>query len=51
MYLSKPVKKMKTRYRKLALVATSVSFTAVRYNNVQDIGNKNILLFGTGKNW
>ena len=31
--------------------ATSVSFSAVRYifNNVADISNKNILLFGTGK--
>ncbi|ESU24263.1 glutamyl-tRNA reductase [Flavobacterium enshiense DK69] len=31
--------------------ATSVSFAAVRYifNNVEDISNKNILLFGTGK--
>ncbi len=31
--------------------ATSVSFAAVRYifNNVEDIANKNILLFGTGK--
>lgn len=31
--------------------ATSVSFASVQYimNNVQDIGNKNILLFGTGK--
>lgn len=31
--------------------ATSVSFAAVRYifNNVDDIANKNILLFGTGK--
>lgn len=31
--------------------ATSVSFSAVRYifNNVEDISNKNILLFGTGK--
>ncbi|WP_442787700.1 glutamyl-tRNA reductase [Flavobacterium suncheonense] len=31
--------------------ATSVSFAAVRYifNNVEDIPNKNILLFGTGK--
>ncbi len=31
--------------------ATSVSFAAVQYiiKNVEDIGNKNILLFGTGK--
>jgi glutamyl-tRNA reductase len=31
--------------------ATSVSFASVRYifNNVEDIANKNILLFGTGK--
>jgi glutamyl-tRNA reductase len=31
--------------------ATSVSFASVQYimNNVPDIGNKNILLFGTGK--
>jgi len=31
--------------------ATSVSFASVQYimNNVSDIGNKNILLFGTGK--
>ena len=31
--------------------ATSVSFASVRYifNNVEDISNKNILLFGTGK--
>lgn len=31
--------------------ATSVSFASVQYimNNVEDIGNKNILLFGTGK--
>lgn len=31
--------------------ATSVSFASVQYimNNVADIGNKNILLFGTGK--
>ncbi|MGE6352426.1 glutamyl-tRNA reductase [Flavobacterium sp. NPDC079362] len=31
--------------------ATSVSFASVRYiiKNVEDIGNKNILLFGTGK--
>lgn len=31
--------------------ATSVSFASVHYimNNVSDIGNKNILLFGTGK--
>ncbi|VXC08569.1 Glutamyl-tRNA reductase 1 [Flavobacterium sp. 9AF] len=31
--------------------ATSVSFASVQYimNNVNDVGNKNILLFGTGK--
>ena len=31
--------------------ATSVSFASVQYicNNVQDVNDKNILLFGTGK--
>ncbi|MFV8365623.1 glutamyl-tRNA reductase [Flavobacterium sp. XS1P27] len=43
-------KKIKTD-TEISSGATSVSFAAVRYiiNNVQDIGNKNILLFGTGK--
>ena len=43
-------KKIKTE-TEISSGATSVSFAAVRYiiNNVQDIGNKNILLFGTGK--
>ncbi len=43
-------KKIKTDTQ-ISSGATSVSFASVRYiiNNVQDIGNKNILLFGTGK--
>ncbi len=43
-------KKIKTD-TEISSGATSVSFAAVRYiiNNVEDIGNKNILLFGTGK--
>jgi len=43
-------KKIKTD-TEISSGATSVSFAAVRYiiNNVHDIGNKNILLFGTGK--
>ena len=43
-------KKIKTDTQ-ISSGATSVSFAAVRYiiNNVQDIRNKNILLFGTGK--
>ena len=43
-------KKIKTD-TEISSGATSVSFAAVRYiiNNVQDIRNKNILLFGTGK--
>jgi glutamyl-tRNA reductase len=43
-------KKIKTD-TEISSGATSVSFAAVRYiiNNVQDIGSKNILLFGTGK--
>ena len=43
-------KKIKTD-TEISSGATSVSFAAVRYimNNVPDIGNKNILLFGTGK--
>ena len=43
-------KKIKTD-TEISSGATSVSFAAVRYiiNNVQDVGNKNILLFGTGK--
>ena len=43
-------KKIKTD-TKISSGATSVSFSAVRYifNNVEDISNKNILLFGTGK--
>ncbi|MFD2908679.1 glutamyl-tRNA reductase [Flavobacterium ardleyense] len=43
-------KKIKTD-TEISSGATSVSFSAVRYifNNVQDISNKNILLFGTGK--
>ena len=43
-------KKIKTDTQ-ISSGATSVSFAAVRYiiNNVQEIGNKNILLFGTGK--
>lgn len=43
-------KKIKTD-TEISSGATSVSFAAVRYiiNNVQEIGNKNILLFGTGK--
>ena len=43
-------KKIKTD-TEISSGATSVSFSAVRYifNNVEDISNKNILLFGTGK--
>ncbi|WP_338409528.1 glutamyl-tRNA reductase [uncultured Flavobacterium sp.] len=43
-------KKVKNETR-LSTGATSVSFAAVQYimNTVPDIGNKNILLFGTGK--
>src|SRR5574343_2050778 len=43
-------KKIKTE-TEISSGATSVSFAAVRYmfNNVEDIANKNILLFGTGK--
>jgi glutamyl-tRNA reductase len=43
-------KKIKTD-TEISSGATSVSFASVRYilNNVDDIGNKNILLFGTGK--
>ena len=43
-------KKIKTD-TEISSGATSVSFAAVQYifKNVEDIGNKNILLFGTGK--
>ncbi|WP_322551254.1 glutamyl-tRNA reductase [Flavobacterium psychraquaticum] len=43
-------KKIKTD-TEISSGATSVAFSAVRYifNNVEDISNKNILLFGTGK--
>jgi glutamyl-tRNA reductase len=43
-------KKIKTD-TEISSGATSVSFASVQYilNNVEDIGNKNILLFGTGK--
>ncbi|AWK05862.1 glutamyl-tRNA reductase [Flavobacterium crocinum] len=43
-------KKVKTE-TKISSGATSVSFASVQYiiRNVADIGNKNILLFGTGK--
>lgn len=43
-------KKIKTD-TEISSGATSVSFAAVHYifKNVEDIGNKNILLFGTGK--
>lgn len=43
-------KKIKTD-TEISSGATSVSFASVQYilNNVDDIGNKNILLFGTGK--
>lgn len=43
-------KKIKTDTQ-ISSGATSVSFAAVHYifKNVEDIGNKNILLFGTGK--
>ena len=43
-------KKIKTE-TEISSGATSVSFASVRYiiNNVSDISNKNILLFGTGK--
>ncbi|MBB4801753.1 MULTISPECIES: glutamyl-tRNA reductase [Flavobacterium] len=43
-------KKVKTE-TKISSGATSVSFASVQYiiQNVADIGNKNILLFGTGK--
>ena len=43
-------KRIKTE-TELSSGATSVSFASVQYimNNVQDISNKNILLFGTGK--
>lgn len=43
-------KKIKTD-TEISSGATSVSFASVKYiiRNVQDIGNKNILLFGTGK--
>jgi glutamyl-tRNA reductase len=43
-------KKVKTD-TEISSGATSVSYAAVHYifNNVEDIGNKNILLFGTGK--
>lgn len=43
-------KKIKTE-TEISSGATSVSFASVQYiiKNVQDIGNKNILLFGTGK--
>lgn len=43
-------KKVKTE-TKISSGATSVSFASVQYiiRNVTDIGNKNILLFGTGK--
>jgi glutamyl-tRNA reductase len=43
-------KKIKTE-TEISSGATSVSFASVQYiiKNVEDIGNKNILLFGTGK--
>ena len=43
-------KKIKTD-TEISSGATSVAFSAVRniFNNVEDISNKNILLFGTGK--
>ena len=43
-------KRIKTETR-LSTGATSVSFASVQYicNNVEDVNNKNILLFGTGK--
>ncbi|MGA9638134.1 glutamyl-tRNA reductase, partial [Flavobacterium sp.] len=43
-------KKIKTN-TEISSGATSVSFASVQYiiKNVEDIGNKNILLFGTGK--
>jgi glutamyl-tRNA reductase len=43
-------KKIKTD-TEISSGATSVSFASVQYilNNVEEIGNKNILLFGTGK--
>ena len=43
-------KRIKTE-TKISTGATSVSFASVQYmlNNVKDISNKNILLFGTGK--
>ena len=43
-------KKIKTE-TEISSGATSVSFASVQYiiRNVEDIGNKNILLFGTGK--
>lgn len=43
-------KKIKT-YTEISSGATSVSFASVQYilNNVDEIGDKNILLFGTGK--
>jgi glutamyl-tRNA reductase len=43
-------KKIKTD-TEISSGATSVSFASVQYiiKNVEDIGNKNILLFGTGK--
>ncbi len=43
-------KRIKTE-TKISSGATSVSFASVQYifNNIQDISNKNILLFGTGK--
>lgn len=43
-------KKIKTE-TSLSTGATSVSFASVQYicNNIEDVNNKNILLFGTGK--
>ena len=50
MQLFKQVNELKTE-TEISSGATSVSFASVQYifNTVEDISNKNILLFGTGK--